>query len=106
MAVKHYILYDRKPIQVSLEKAIDWSSLHKQQGVVAETWLPGKIRISTCFIGFALFYDEADFSPELFETIVFDETPVRHQVKYKTWEEAERGHEEVVKMIERAKNLS
>jgi len=56
------------------------------------------VKVSTVFLGLDhRFCEEGD--PLLFETMVFGGESDSHMDRYCTWEEAEKGHEEMVKKI-------
>lgn len=81
----YYILKDRIP--VPCPNPIEWAkSYETSERVVAKTELEGGVLVSTVFLGIDLnFYGG---SPLVFETMIFDAT----------WEQAEAGHEEAVKL--------
>jgi hypothetical protein len=61
------------------------------------------VRVSTVFLGVDhnLF---GDGPPVLFETMVFGGDLDQEQVRYSTWDEAERGHDEMCKRVKRSFN--
>jgi hypothetical protein len=64
---------------------------------VAETFV-GLVRISTVFLGIDYAYQG---DPILFETMTFaDDGEPLGQWRYSTWAEAERGHAEIVALVE------
>jgi hypothetical protein len=95
-----YILEDKKA--VACDDAIPWAiwmESHRDERRVAETMV-GETKISTVFLG----VDMSPFvigRPHLFETMTFGggEWNLRVQMRYSTWEEAEAGHEEIVRQV-------
>lgn len=57
----------------------------------------GDVSISTVFLGLDHGYGEGP--PILFETMIFGGVHDQYQERYCTWEEAERGHEEAIKLV-------
>lgn len=109
-----YILKDKEPIpEGDTTKWALW--FQKANTRVGETFV-GKWRISTVFLGI----DYNMFGkPHLFETMVFEREPKIKELfgremsvaesrdeltrRYATWEEAERGHREIVAELMGAK---
>jgi hypothetical protein len=61
----------------------------------------GRVEVSTVFIGLLLHIGEYEHN-ELFETKVFGGEHDGLTRRYKTWDAAVRGHEEVVKELRKA----
>lgn len=91
-------LEGRTPVpQPDVIEYAQWMERADRDGsrVVGRTELPGGVEISTVFLG--LNHQHGDGPPVLFETAVFgpDETDIVR--RYHSWEEAERGHADVVR---------
>ena len=96
-----YILEGKevKPI----EDVIEWGSwFGKADCKVASTELPNGVRISTAFLG--LDHSFGGSVPILFETMIFDGKHDQYQERYATWDEAEVGHKQAVKLAQEVKN--
>jgi len=93
-----YILVGRTPIKVGLIAWAKWRATHRDPHIEnGDTWIDGKIRISTVFLGFNhSFFDRDDADPILFETMIFGGPLGDMQIRYRTYAEAERGHIETV----------
>lgn len=88
-----YILKDKKPVKET--DLIKWSIwMEESNRTVKKDILPKDITVSTVFIGLC-FYEK----PLLFETMVFGGKLDMHIDRYCTWEEALKGHEEIVKKV-------
>lgn len=81
-----------------------WYEANATNGMrhVAETFTGGGVRVSTIFLSLdvnweALIQDRDD--PILFETMVFGGVHDKYAMRYRTWEEAEKGHEFVVALV-------
>lgn len=57
----------------------------------------GEVLISTVFLGLDCGFGEG--SPQIFETMVFGGNHDSEQKRYATWNEAEKGHQEMVNMV-------
>jgi len=68
---------------------------------VAQDLLPGGIHISTVFLGLDHRFGE-DGPPLIFETMVFGGEYDQFQERYSTWEEAEKGHAEILSRVKAA----
>lgn len=64
---------------------------------VGESW------ISTVFLG--LDHQFGDGPPMIFETLVFNGALADEQERYSTWDEAERGHEAMVKRVRASREV-
>ena len=92
---KKYILegYTPKPIN----DVFEWGRwFETADRIVAKTKI-GKVEVSTVFLG--LDYSFGEGPPILFETMVFGLMDEEPQWRYSTWEEAEAGHLEAVKLV-------
>lgn len=85
---------------VPTENIHEWSRMFDEgrKRVVAQTHV-GETFVSTVFLGIDHSYGEGP--PLLFETMVFDDEDMGSLTRrYATWEQAERGHAEVVALVE------
>jgi len=90
-----YVLKDKKPVKAkSMEEAA--RALEKDRRVAYDK-LPGDVEVSTVFLVLDLQFGNGP--PLLFETLVFGGEHNEEMRRYSTWEEAEEGHKEMVKMI-------
>jgi len=93
-----YVLDGKKPVkEPDLLKAA--AAMEKADRVVAKTKV-GRAEVSTVFLGLDHGWNG---KPALFETMIFD-LPDGHelseyQARYSTWEEAEEGHKQAVKLL-------
>lgn len=90
-----YILRGHHPIP--MEDLLEWGRwMETSDRVVAQTKV-GDVRISTVFLGVDHSYEAV--KPLLFETMVFEGKLDGEMNRYCTWEEAEKGHQEMVKKV-------
>jgi hypothetical protein len=59
-----------------------------------------KIRISTVFLGINHNFSSTG-PPILFETMIFGGKHDQYQRRYSTWEQANKGHQEALKLVKR-----
>jgi hypothetical protein len=105
---RYYMLVGHTPIAVDMmtwAKAIEErrkSMRDKQEDPwrVALTEINDKCYVSTVFIGLDHTWRHGD--PLLFETMTFGGPLDQDQERYSTWEQAERGHAEVVTQARKA----
>lgn len=100
----YYTLDGHEP--VPCEDVLEWGRWFEtadQKRRVAETFL-GDVRVSTVFLGLDhhFGFDRLEHVPILFETMVFGGPLDQEQERYATWDEAEAGHEEMVKRVREA----
>jgi hypothetical protein len=91
-----YILDGKTPVpEPDLLKWSEWFANADADRQVADT-VQGDVRVSTIFLGL----DQNHFGPTplLFETMVFRAGKSAEMDRYSTWEEAEKGHAEMVKL--------
>ena len=89
----NYILDEHTP---KLAKDIlEWARWFKVANRVVAKTRVGKLEVSTVFLGIAHAF--GNNRPLLFETMVFGGSE-DYQERYATWEEAEKGHDRVVKI--------
>lgn len=89
---RHYILKGRTPFAVDLMTWGRW--LEKNNRVVGLTKITAACRVSTVFLG--LDHNFFGGEPILFETMIFGGPLDGEQWRYRTYDEAERGHAEAV----------
>lgn len=88
----YYVLDGHTPRAVSFEEWQKWRLENWNACHVAKTTLE-RVTVSTIFLGYHRL-------PFLFETVVFGDNPLDMEMdRYSTWEEAEAGHEEMVKRV-------
>lgn len=92
---KYWILDGKTPIPADLKTWAEWFETHFQERIVKKDIIDG-LYISTVFLGLDhRFYDVGP--PILFETMVFSKEEDLIKDRYCTWEQAEKGHGEIVK---------
>ena len=95
----HYILDGHKTKQC--DDLLTWAKwFEKAERHVADDTIDG-VRISTVFLGLDHQYGQGP--PLLFETMVFGGPNDQDQLRYSSWDEAEKRHAEI---LEREKNLT
>jgi hypothetical protein len=88
-----YKLIDKKPVPAS---TADYREIFDEESrKVALTLLPEGGKVSTVFLGLDHNHS-GEGAPILFETMVFLPSGNEDCVRYSTWEEAQRGHTEMV----------
>ena len=99
MTLGTYILKNRQPVRVDGLEWSYWCGSHNDERIVGR-WEFGDIVVSTTFLSIDhnLF---GDGPPILFETMVFGGPCGGRMRRYATWEEAERGHMRVCKIVRR-----
>lgn len=98
--MEHYRLEGTEPVPV--QDLITWAVwFETADRTVATTQVTETIEVSTVFLG--LDHQWGVGPPLLFESMVFgmaDDDPLADmQVRYRTWHEAEQGHEIVVEAV-------
>lgn len=97
MCNNKYILEGHEPKPV--KDLLTWAGwFETTDRKVARTELPDKVVVSTVFLGLNHQYGEGP--PLLFETMIFGGPLDQQMNRYSTWDEAEKGHQE---MVEKAK---
>jgi len=95
-----YILDGHKAVPV--DDLLEWGRwFETAPRHVARTSLPGGIEVSTVFLGLDHRFG-GDGPPLIFETMVFGGEYDQYQDRYSTWEEAEKGHADVVSRVKAA----
>jgi hypothetical protein len=97
------ILEGMQPIPV--RDVLAWARwFETAERTVAKTQISAAITVSTVFLG--LNHHWGSGAPLLFETMVFgldeDDPLADYQERYRTWHEAEQGHEAVVALVRQA----
>jgi hypothetical protein len=95
VSVRYWILNeDSEPIAVDL---ITWAKWFDVVGnrVVAFTQITSHVQVSTVFLGIDHNFSDKG-PPLLFETMVFGGDNNEYQCRWSTWDEAKRGHDEIV----------
>jgi hypothetical protein len=88
----YFLDQDNKAVPASIW---EWS-FDKAKRIVGDTILESGVRISTIFMGI----DHAgEGSPQLFETEIQDGERHGELWRYATWEEAEAGHQRLVREL-------
>lgn len=93
-----YILDGHKPVVCN--DSMEWGQWFKSANRhVAKTQISDDIDVSTVFLGLDHSFGEG--SPILFETMVFGGKFDQEMERYATWDEAEQGHKNWVKKVEK-----
>jgi hypothetical protein len=89
-----YILHGKVPVPT--DDLMEWcKDMEEGTRVVKQTRLPGDVLVSTVFLGLDHgFLSEGP--PVLFETMIFGGNHDQYQERYTTWDDAEKGHQEVL----------
>ncbi len=91
----NYILEGKEPKLV--EDVLEWGKwFGKANRHVAQKVLRSGVRVSTVFLG--IDHSFGGETPILFETMIFGGKHDQYQERYATWEEAEKGHKQAVKL--------
>ena len=93
MKDKFYILRGKRAVPITLH---EWAASPFKHRIIHQTTLGG-VLVSTVFLG--LDHQLGEGPPLLFETMVFNGPGHEYQERYSTWDEAEAGHNEVVKIL-------
>ena len=103
MVNRHYILINKKVIEVSSELWAEWLENAGKERIVKQQTLKNGNFVSTVFLG--LDHNFGIGKPLLFETMVFSNTKDLDELdmnRYSTYKEAEKGHK---LMVEKWKKL-
>ena len=93
---KKYILEGTKTVECT--NLIQWAeSFENDNRIVAQTSI-GKVKVSTVFLG--IDHSFGGDIPLLFETLIFGGSLNSKMKRYETWEQAELGHKEMVKLCQ------
>ena len=93
-----YILKGKTPVAVA--DLHTWARWFERADRQVDFSIVGPAQISTVFLGLNHNFFNRAGPPILFETMVFGGPYDGNQDRYSTWEEAERGHEAMVKLME------
>lgn len=92
-----YMLYGKTPRPVY--DLVSWArAFETMDRQVASTDVTEGVRVSTVFLGMDHAFGGGP--PLLFETMIFGGPHAHDQWRYSTWEEAEKGHAEAVKLAQ------
>ena len=94
-----YILDGHEPVPVDRMTWARWFESADRQ--VAES-IQGDVRVSTVFLGLDQNFGDLFGLPILFETMVFVNGESQACDRYRTWDEAEAGHQRWVKQVFKA----
>lgn len=97
----YYKLNGHEP--VATHDVLDWATWFERvqatgERIVASDMING-VHVSTVFLGLDHGYNTVA-EPILFETMIFGGEHDMWQNRYSTWEEAEAGHKEAVKLVQ------
>jgi hypothetical protein len=95
--IRHYILDGKYPRAVPMLEWAKWLQEIGEGRVVRRTKLSGGIKVSTVFLGLDHRWDDQG-PPLIFETMIFGGPRDQDQWRCSTWEQAERQHEEAVRL--------
>ena len=96
MRPRHYILKNKNPEPAELLEWAKWFETGEHRRV-RQTIISGKYNVSTVFLGLDHSYTGP---PAIFETMVFGNNKFDQYLRrYATWEEAEQGHIDILKML-------
>lgn len=98
--MQHYILQGTQPVPV--RDFLAWACwFESAERTVARTQVTATIEVSSVFLG--LNHQWGNGPPLLFETMVFGldkgDPLADYQWRYRTWHEAEQGHEAIVALV-------
>ena len=94
----HYILDENQ--NIILVDLVTWAKWYEDADRrVAHTKVPElNANVSTVFLG--LNHQWGDGPPLLFETMIFGSDLDGYQERYSTWDEAVKGHDQAVKLLQ------
>ena len=93
--MRTYVLDGKTPVpEPDLSTWVQWLGSADRCVALTEQ---GDVSVSTVFLG--LDHNISGSQPLLFETMVFRADKSNETVHYSTWEEAEKGHAEMVKRV-------
>jgi hypothetical protein len=87
--IRYYILNENKEL-VSVDDVLTWAEWFETTDRTVATSKIGDVKVSTIVVGL----DNC-----LFETVVFGGSLDGEEMRYRTWDEAVRGHEEMVRRV-------
>lgn len=95
---KYYILDGKTPVKEP--SVIKWAVWFETADRIVRKDDLSKCEVSTIFLG--LDHQWFDGPPLLFETMIFGGDHDGKQWRYSTWEEAEIGHQEAMRLVDSA----
>jgi len=102
--LKYYILKDKIPVECGLLEWGNFFNTFSDRFVDRTEFLDGLVSVSTVFLGIDhSFSMEPNHIPVLFETMIFGGSLNESMNRYCTWDEAEKGHADMVMQVK--KNL-
>ena len=102
---RHYILNEAgepEPTE-DLVAWVWWCATHDEQRRLAVAELPGGVEVSTIFTGIDSGWGSG--APVLWETMVFGLTGEIRQWRYRSRQDAERGHGRIVAALQRGEEV-
>lgn len=91
-----YVLDGQTPI---VEKDLmKWAEWFEKSDIAVAKYKNGDVSVSTVFLG--LNHNYGIGAPILFETMVFGGKFDGEQERYSTWDDAENGHDKMIKLVE------
>jgi hypothetical protein len=108
--MKNWYVLDEEHNVVPCQGMKDWKERYYESSnrVVKKTFV-GKQEVSTVFLGmdhgFSWIFKTEENRPVVFETMVFGGKSDEFQERYCTWDEAVKGHDEVVRKLKNNEEL-
>jgi len=100
-----YILDGKTPVPCEIEVWGKWLTKDDKNDRKVKKTVIGEINISTVFLGLDhRFGHKGEWLPILFETMVFGGKLDGQMDRYCSWEQAEEGHEAMVKRVKKMDN--
>lgn len=93
-----YILEGKTPVPTDVITAGKWMQDEGEKRRVDYTNIGDEVEVSTVFLGIDHRWDDKG-PPLLFETLVFGGRLDGEMNRYATWDEAERGHVDMVRQV-------
>ena len=91
-----YILEGHKAVPI--DDLMEWAKQFEIDNRVVQQDEINGIKVSTVFLG--LDHSFGDGKPLLFETMIFGGEHDGYQDRYSTWDEAEEGHKQALKLVQ------
>ena len=98
MSALYYVLDGHEPREATWEEAVPWFA--RDRAVAND--VVGEARVSTVFLVIDHGFGDGE-APVLFESMVFGGPLDGEQVRYRTWDEAERGHADLLARVKERK---
>ena len=99
---ERYILVDRR--SVPCPWLLSWATWMETEDRHVKETIQDDVRVSTVFLGLDHSFGQSG-PPILFESMCFVAGEGVDQRRYATWEEAERGHDDMVREIFKARAI-